>query len=520
MILAATICTLATVRPCSEDSRKLLCNEDGTYKARQFRQSRKDLPYCFKPDTGAADSENCFTKCDTQKKSLSLRGSKGLQCDAEGLFKEYQCYKTNECWCVEPIEGKRQAWDICPGMKFVTCSKNYRHIFTSRPAAMLPTCDDEDNFTPRQCDEEGNCFCVDTTTGLKLTDTSCIAKPCETAASETPETAPLCTEDGFFFSKQCSYKDGILDTTNCYCVDTQTGIQTDSTSCLETSCQQELAAVDADSFYTPVCKSNGLYERKQCRSEHDCWCVFQDTGLPHFSSDCLFTKCENERRHANRIGANPPTCLEGKYIEKQCVRQGRRNVCHCVDPDTNEKTNNTRCLRSYCEIQRDTAIEQPDTHDYIPTCNLQGEYTYKQCDKTDTCWCSSSLGKPLTDRDCLLSKCEYSVKTAANRPGSFVPKCDKDGNYETKQCHADVKLCWCVDSEGSESEDQSCIQTACEKQRDKLMKNPASWSPHCTPEGDYNHKQCRSTGDCWCVNVVSGEKDLSDKSCFINEDEL
>lgn len=34
--------------------------------------------------------------------------------------------------------------------------------------------------------------------------------------------------------------------------------------------------------------------------------------------------------------------------------------------------------------------------------------------------------------------------------GAFVPKCDEEGYYEKKQCHASTGYCWCVDKHGNE----------------------------------------------------------------------
>lgn len=61
----------------------------------------------------------------------------------------------------------------------------------------------------------------------------------------------------------------------------------------------------------------------------------------------------------------------------------------------------------------------------------------------------------------LVTKCQSLAKelnalgtvingTTVLPPGTFVPKCNKDGAFEVVQCHPSTGYCWCVDEVGSE----------------------------------------------------------------------
>ncbi|XP_029443068.1 thyroglobulin [Rhinatrema bivittatum] len=93
----------------------------------------------------------------------------------------------------------------------------------------------------------------------------------------------------------------------------------------------------------------------------------------------------------------------------------------------------------------------------------------------------------------------------------FVPACTKDGSYADIQCHA--AECWCVDLEGRELPG-SRIQgrhprcpTGCEKERRRLQilkkSQPAGsnlFVPSCTQEGSFVPLQCDEK-NCFCVDL-------------------
>uniref|UniRef100_A0A8C2TCI6 Thyroglobulin n=1 Tax=Coturnix japonica TaxID=93934 RepID=A0A8C2TCI6_COTJA len=93
----------------------------------------------------------------------------------------------------------------------------------------------------------------------------------------------------------------------------------------------------------------------------------------------------------------------------------------------------------------------------------------------------------------------------------FVPTCTKEGRYEQVQCYAGE--CWCLDTSGKEvpgsrvrGERPRC-PSDCEKQRRNLQKLKRSLSagsdlfiPSCTKNGDFLPLQCYGT-NCFCVDL-------------------
>ncbi|NXI58262.1 THYG protein, partial [Chloroceryle aenea] len=93
----------------------------------------------------------------------------------------------------------------------------------------------------------------------------------------------------------------------------------------------------------------------------------------------------------------------------------------------------------------------------------------------------------------------------------FVPTCTKEGRYEEIQCYAGE--CWCLDTSGREVPG-SRVQgkrprcpTDCEKQRRNLQKLKQSlpvgsdlFIPSCTEDGDFLPLQCYGT-NCFCVDL-------------------
>uniref|UniRef100_A0A8D2KSV9 Thyroglobulin n=1 Tax=Varanus komodoensis TaxID=61221 RepID=A0A8D2KSV9_VARKO len=92
----------------------------------------------------------------------------------------------------------------------------------------------------------------------------------------------------------------------------------------------------------------------------------------------------------------------------------------------------------------------------------------------------------------------------------FVPACTKEGRYEEIQCYAGD--CWCVNLSGREIPGTRVrgvrprCPTACEKQRESLQRlqrsQPAGselFVPSCTQEGKFLPVQCHGR-DCFCVD--------------------
>uniref|UniRef100_A0A669PA57 Thyroglobulin n=1 Tax=Phasianus colchicus TaxID=9054 RepID=A0A669PA57_PHACC len=93
----------------------------------------------------------------------------------------------------------------------------------------------------------------------------------------------------------------------------------------------------------------------------------------------------------------------------------------------------------------------------------------------------------------------------------FVPRCTKEGRYEEVQCYAGE--CWCLNTSGKEvpgsriqGERPRC-PSDCEKQRRNLQNLKQSLSagsdlfiPSCTKNGDFLPLQCYGT-NCFCVDL-------------------
>ncbi|KAM9278738.1 thyroglobulin [Cariama cristata] len=93
----------------------------------------------------------------------------------------------------------------------------------------------------------------------------------------------------------------------------------------------------------------------------------------------------------------------------------------------------------------------------------------------------------------------------------FVPTCTKEGRYEEVQCYAGE--CWCLDTSGKEVPDSRFqgkrprCPTDCEKQRRNLQNLKQSlpagsdlFIPSCTEDGDFLPLQCYGA-NCFCVDL-------------------
>ncbi|NWS70344.1 THYG protein, partial [Crotophaga sulcirostris] len=93
----------------------------------------------------------------------------------------------------------------------------------------------------------------------------------------------------------------------------------------------------------------------------------------------------------------------------------------------------------------------------------------------------------------------------------FVPTCTREGRYEEVQCYAGE--CWCLDASGKEIPGSGVqgkrprCPTDCEKQRRNLQNLKQSlpagsdlFIPSCTEDGDFLPLQCYGT-NCFCVDL-------------------
>eukprot|EP00746_Dinoflagellata_sp_MGD_P139835 gnl/MRDRNA2_/MRDRNA2_73207_c0_seq1.p1 gnl/MRDRNA2_/MRDRNA2_73207_c0~~gnl/MRDRNA2_/MRDRNA2_73207_c0_seq1.p1 ORF type:complete len:602 (+),score=64.01 gnl/MRDRNA2_/MRDRNA2_73207_c0_seq1:245-1807(+) len=189
--------------------------------------------------------------------------------------------------------------------------------------------------------------------------------------------------------------------------------------------------------------------------------------------------------------------------------------------------------------------------EFVPQCTKTGSYYPRQChNSTGYCWCSDVHGRVIngtsrgptddqfTDAECvalleicwhtpleILSQCQQQRAAASLQEergllGIFVPSCEDDGTYSSRQCHGSLGLCWCVDESGkslprTESR-PGPEQDFCDVERRHFAKRAncedekkiaehsgliGVYVPQCKKDGNYSPRQCHgSTGACWCVD--------------------
>jgi len=180
-----------------------------------------------------------------------------------------------------------------------------------------------------------------------------------------------------------------------------------------------------------------------------------------------------ERVTAKRfIGAFVPQCDQnGQYSSKQC--HGSTGQCWCVDTNGVELagTRGRSVSSATCDMARMSSCQRQALSSakgllgqYIPQCEDDGSYSPLQChSSTRSCWCVDVNGVEIAGtRDfssarhacelTRLSKCQQESNTAklTKKIGTFIPSCELNGSYSSKQCHASTGQCWCVNSNGEE----------------------------------------------------------------------
>ncbi|XP_067303445.1 uncharacterized protein [Pseudorasbora parva] len=247
------------------------------------------------------------------------------------------------------------------------------------------------------------------------------------------------------------------------------------------------------------------------------------------------TKCEQERDGGSGlIGAFVPRCdKDGQYEREQC--HGSTGYCWCVDSTGQERpgtitppgTPSINCEEPFrpktkCEQERDGGSGLIGA--FVPRCDKDGQYKREQCHgSTGYCWCVDSTGQerpgtitppgtpsinceePVRPK----TKCEQERDGGSGLIGAFVPRCDKDGQYEREQCHGSTGYCWCVDSTGQE---RPGTQTRPGNPRPRLnCKEPAK--PGVCPSKRYTPKECDM------IRYVMAPKTCTDDSDCVKKNE-
>ncbi|XP_055083265.1 nidogen-2 isoform X2 [Periophthalmus magnuspinnatus] len=627
---------------------------------------------CNKPDEPARHKTQCEHHRDsvqtTNTEGYPILGAYVPQCDADGQYTPQQCHgSTGHCWCVDSAGQERPGTRTPPGTSPHNCThpegpvrpktqcEHHRDsVQTASPegypilGAFVPECDANGRYTPQQCDgSTGYCWCVDSTgqerPGTRTPPGSPSADCDRPVVPERPKThcehhrdsvqttspegypilgvyAPQCDANGEYLPQQCHGSTG-----HCWCVDstgqerpgTRTSPGSASHNCSQpdeperpkTRCEHHRDSIQTTSpegypivgLYVPQCDADGQYSAQQCHgSIGHCWCVDSvgqersgtRTGPGTPSVDCSKpdqpqrpkTHCEHHRDSVQTtspegypiLGAYVPQCdANGQYNPLQC--HGSTGHCWCVDSTGQERADTrtppgsppvdcdrpveptrpkTRCEHHRDSVQTSTPEGQPLVGAYVPQCDENGQYSSRQCHgSTGHCWCVDSTGQerpgtrssPGTPRvDCdrpveptrPKTQCEHhrdSVQTSTpeGQPlvGAYVPQCDENGQYSSRQCHGSTGHCWCVDSTGQERPgtrsspgtprvdcdrpvEPTRPKTQCEHHRDSVQTSTpegqplvGAYVPQCDENGQYSSRQCHgSTGHCWCVDSTGQER--------------
>lgn len=233
---------------------------------------------------------NPSTPCEEQRRARLLSmvvwvGQWTPVCDHQGNFVPHQCDNNNSCFCVDTHSGKMltekslgqvdcnggreatqevasaSALKRVPSARFLETFNNPRTPCEEQRRARLmsmvvwqgqwvPVCDSQGNYVSHQCDNMGQCFCVETHSGKMLTEKSlgevnCVGHVVQNVVSaETPkrtlvarlldvnlrcdlerkerlsystdrpgEWIPVCDDDGNYVPHQCT------NIGRCFCVD-------------------------------------------------------------------------------------------------------------------------------------------------------------------------------------------------------------------------------------------------------------------------------------------------------------
>ncbi|KAL5264513.1 hypothetical protein ACHWQZ_G005564 [Mnemiopsis leidyi] len=567
------LAVLSPVNSCLASS----CTKQGYYQSVQCDSSR-----CW-----------CVDKSGDQILGTTRHRLAGLQCSSEGVattrcdrlqnqgvtvtcnnlgVPETRVCDETSCWCVstagDEIPGTRGDLNVTCPERTGACSMEREQGMNSLNiwglpllGPLYPLCDVWGDFRSKQCDG-GACFCVDSVSGEKVDDITCLvnsdtilyssyygenirvdsakeqpSSPCFSQQEQVTLTLadrhiqislPLCSEDGQYFPQQFQ-----TDLGDWWCVDSQSGQQLEEQSGPRHTlpCSGAgLGQVLFNSVKMPGCVSDEIarlldentasslqcedykYTPVQCLSEEGskCFCVTTDTGISLSSSfshraklscpDMEETSCFWKRYSSCKDGSSPLLLSSCPDLTPVC------------NPDTGDflplQCNNNTC---YC-VNIETGQEIPYSHGQAGGFNCS-EYGRMIDDTRSPC-------QKQADR-----RCDAIYHDTPETEGCHVLVCEGE-LYQAKQCAGDE--CYCADPQTGDpveyadigrsdfscgSNGQVLYSNLTECQLEELQLCPSHYYPqfdsylrplscplpHCNPDGTYYTQRC--IGDvCSCVD--------------------
>ncbi|XP_033095823.1 uncharacterized protein LOC117100282 [Anneissia japonica] len=410
-------------------------------------ESGLTAPACV-PTTPQPETKTCAERAAAVNKRLDDAAKAGTyiadlvppSCTLDGNYEPHQCFPLIGCYCVDSITGEPSGLTApaCETVQKRTCAEEAAAINkqlddAARAGTFIadlapPTCTPDGNYELYQCVPLLGCFCVYALTGEKsgLTAPDCVDSAvyyvaCAAVAAginETLEDAkrtgvtiadlvpPSCTEDGNYKKLQC------LPELGCF----------QMISYIEQTKANAIAKGLTVPDLVPLnCSEDGRYKAVQCHHSK-CFLVDEETGNfirniepqigttptppPSFTIDvsgpgrCAEVAAEIVEQLAEAAAQGrfiadltPPSCtVDGNFMLVQC----RYPIeCHCVDQYTGEPSfySMPNCQApSDCAIQRQVATEANQA--FIPECDIDGSYKSRQCSGS-ICWCTLKSGAPI-----------------------------------------------------------------------------------------------------------------------------
>ncbi|KAM9309450.1 thyroglobulin [Pholidichthys leucotaenia] len=286
------------------------------------------------------------------------------------------------------------------------------------------------------------------------------------AVAKQQGDVPHCTEDGRFRPVQCSGR-----SQECWCVDAKgqevAGTRTNgSVPHCPSPCQMQSVL---------QCSPSGQFESVQCNSSRgQCWCVDQD-GMELYGTrqdgrpqQCP-SSCEvRSRRLLHGFGSpSPPQCsADGGFLPVQCkfINTTDRSELDLLDafsrfPEAFETFRSFRrffpLVSSYCFCSDSRGRELKDTGAELLLSEVydsafSGLRSGRSFSQTNVYRVLQrrmlGVRLALTGHFRCPSPCEEERRAAMEASGSFVPSCESDGTFASRQCLRG--RCWCVDATG------------------------------------------------------------------------